>query len=605
MRVFVSVATALLLGACGSTPGFDQENGSANGATERNGASTPTIDTLAGDGVPVPVCSNDLQTVVDRNTGTLIKKCPPDQGCSDGGCVAACDAAAHAKGSVGCDFVIPTPNFYEGYGACFAAFLANNWGRPTKILASFGSASIDVSQFARIPNGNDDPKTWPLIGANGLDPGQVAVVFLATGRGFPCPVSAARDTTVFRGSGRGSAFHLVTTLPVSAYDILPFGGAASVLPSAELLLPTSAWGKNYVMAMAPILAGRREANDVDQGPQWAQVVASENGTTIKIVPTATAPGGPNVAAAPANAVTTYTLNAGEFIQWAPGGGGMELSGSVIDADKPVGVFGGSGYLCLDSPTSNIGGGCDSAHQQVPPVSALGTTYSIVPPATRLASMQPEAIRYRFVGVVDGTKLAYDPPVPGAPTALMRGQVVDWIATGSFVVSSEAGQPFHVAQLMPGGFFRPKDGAIHSPRVGARPSTTMGSNSLGDEEYVHVFPPAQFLSRYVFFTDPTYATTNLVITRSKGVNGFRDVKVDCLGTVGGWKPVGTSGQYESTDVDLARLTPVGTCKNGFHVAESEAPFGLVVWGLDNFASYAYPAGGNVAPINQVVVAPAPR
>ena len=37
-------------------------------------------------------------------------------------------------------------------------------------------------------------------------------------------------------------------------------------------------------------------------------------------------------------------------------------------------------------------------------------------------------------------------------------------------------------------------------------------NLGDEEFVIVLPPAQFLARYAFFTDPTYATTNLVFTR---------------------------------------------------------------------------------------------
>ena len=43
----------------------------------------------------------------------------------------------------------------------------------------------------------------------------------------------------------------------------------------------------------------------------------------------------------------------------------------------------------------------------------------------------------------------------------------------------------------------------------------------------------------------------------------------------------------------------------HTATSSGPFGLTVWGLDNFASYAYPAGGNVASINTVVVPPTPQ
>jgi hypothetical protein len=76
-------------------------------------------------------------------------------------------------------------------------------------------------------------------------------------------------------------------------------------------------------------------------------------------------------------------------------------------------------------------------------------------------------------------------------------------------------------------------------------------------------------------------------------------------VTGWKGFG-SGAYETTNVDLLRLGGAATsCKNGGHVAKSAGPFGLVVWGLDAFSSYAYPAGGNVATINSVVVPPQPR
>jgi hypothetical protein len=47
---------------------------------------------------------------------------------------------------------------------------------------------------------------------------------------------------------------------------------------------------------------------------------------------------------------------------------------------------------------------------------------------------------------------------------------------------------------------------------------------------------------------------------------------------------------------------GTCDNGPHTASSAGPFGLMVWGLDSASSYGYPAGGNIATINTVVVPP---
>jgi hypothetical protein len=130
--------------------------------------------------------------------------------------------------------------------------------------------------------------------------------------------------------------------------------------------------------------------------------------------------------------------------------------------------------------------------------------------------------------------------------------------------------------------------------------------LGDEEFVVMLPPAQFLQRYVFFTDPSYPTTNLVLTRVRTSTGFKDVTVDCVGVVSGWKPVGSGGVYEVTTVDLIRADiPVGSCDNGRHTAESQGPFGIVVWGLDSYSSYAYPAGGNAAQLTDAVVQPIPE
>jgi len=39
--------------------------------------------------------------------------------------------------------------------------------------------------------------------------------------------------------------------------------------------------------------------------------------------------------------------------------------------------------------------------------------------------------------------------------------------------------------------------------------------------------------------------------------------------------------------------------------SDGPFGIVVWGLDAYSSYAYPAGGNAAQLTDLVVPPMPN
>jgi hypothetical protein len=575
---------------------------SACGPGPRNGPGDDDDDDDGGMGSNVMgvACSSDLHNVLDGN-GNVIETCPDDQGCADGACVPACQAAAASQGTVGCDFLVGTPSFDTGLKSpCFAVFLANNWPLDSVVTIDRGGTSYDPTMFGRVPNGVGSGAAWPAIPATGIASENVGVLFLSSDPAadndipelgdFPmvCPVTPAVATTdgaaIWTGStaatGIGTGFHITTSVPVSAYDIMPYGGADSFLPSAELLLPTTAWGSNYVTA------GPKPTS----GPGWGQVIASTDNTTIQVTPVDALPSGTGVAAAPASSTTTYTLNSGQFIQWQDAG---DMAGSVISSNNPVEYTGGTAYLCLSSTTST-GGGCDSGHQTIPPVSALASEYVAMPYATRRLDMQPESILYRIVGTVAGTTLTFSPAVAGAPTTLGVGQVAEFQTTSSFIVTSQdAMHPFYVAQYMTGCE------VTSGSRTGD--AGLGGEFCLGDEEYVNIVPPAQWLASYVFFTDPTYSTTNLVITRAADATGtFHDVTVDCLGTISGWENVNDGTKYQTTNVDLQRLTPVGTCVNGRHTATSAGAFNIMVWGLDTFSSYAYPAGGNVGKINSVVV-----
>jgi len=554
-------------------------------------------------------CSGDLRSVIDSN-GDVVTTCPVDQGCAGGKCVPACQAAGASKGSVGCDYVVSTPSFYyPDKPPCFAVFVANNWPKDVNVTVTRGGTSYDVTSFGRIAQSGQPVTSWAAVPSTGIPPGDVAVLFMSHDPQavnfdpITCPIAPAisqTDGTAVPGANngsssvtaRGQAFHVTSDVPVTLYDILPYGGASSYLPSAELIFPTTAWGTNYL--------GVVPARGNLGFPQWGQIVAEQDGTTVTVLPNVALPSGSNVSAAPANTATTYTLDAGEFIQWQDSN---EMSGTVIQSNNPVGFVGGTTYDCYSSSTST-GGGCDSAHQQIPPVSAMGDEYVIAPYTTRMASLADESENYRIVGAVAGTTLAFDPAVSGAPSTVGEGQVADFQAKGGFVVKSQDVQhPFFISQMMTGC----------DVTGGSRPGCSQaaiskfGSCCLGDEEYVIVVPPAQFLQKYVFFTDPTYPTTNLVVTRVKTSSGFQDVTLDCTGApLTGWQPIDSAGKYEFTNIDLVRGgTKNGQCDNGPHVATSNGAFGLSVWGLDSFSSYGYPAGGNVAPINSVVLPPTPH
>jgi hypothetical protein len=159
---------------------------------------------------------------------------------------------------------------------------------------------------------------------------------------------------------------------------------------------------------------------------------------------------------------------------------------------------------------------------------------------------------------------------------------------------------------------------------------------GDPEFVNVVPPAQYLPRYTFFTDPTYPETNLVVVRVRDPESglMPNVTLDCAGMVVGWQAVGVSGTYEFARVDLStgNFAGVGGCDNGVHgIAasfgagiDSARPgpprFAVTIWGWGNeitwptdlgdqdeanprftrWVSYGYPAGANFASINTAVL-----
>jgi hypothetical protein len=275
----------------------------------------------------------------------------------------------------------------------------------------------------------------------------------------------------------------------------------------------------------------------------------------------------------------------------------ELTGSPILADKPVGVWGGATCLNIDPSTCC----CDSSHQQLFPVKTLGSEYVAARYRDRYPS-EPETTPWRIMGAVAGTTLTYEPATPnGAPTVLDVGQVGIFGTIAPFVVrSQDAAHPFYMSAHMTGA-------ETLQSKAGVR----------GDPEFVNVIPPGEFLSSYVFFTDPTYPETNLVITRVATSGGtFNDVTMDCGtggGVVTGWLPVGSSGKYQYARFDLSTgdFAGVNGCNNGRHEIKSNTPFGLTVWGwgseatgavYSEYVSYAYPAGASVQPINTVVVPP---
>ncbi len=571
-----AVATMLVI-ACGNTSqNFGEVDAGSDVATmDGSGAFFPETGPSEAGGVTH--CSGDLHEILDQNDN-VVKTCPPDQGCGAAGCVPACEAAAENSSSVGCDYYAVAPDAIVGSrGGCFAAYIANTWGGPITITADYDGQTIDMATSARLTSGKGSALAYSALPNGQLPANDVAIVFLSRNAGIACPSSVtpgvALDGAV-HGTVMGHAFHITTSAPSVAYDIYPYGGSQSFAASATLLLPSTSWGTNYI-ATAPY-----ELDKTVTGAQPSlEIAAQRDGTQVTISPTTAIVGGTGVPPTGKGVPQVYNLSKGQVLQFTQN---TQLTGSPIQSNYPVGVWAAATCMNIDVSDS----ACDIAHQQIPPVQALGHEYVAV--RYRNRSTSEESVPWRVVGAVDGTNLTYFPAAPtGAPTTTGFGQLAQFWGSGPFVIQSQdALHPFYMSAHM--------TGQDHAPASGT-----------GDPEYVNIIAPEEFLASYVFFTDVTYANTNLVVIRRDTGSGFADVTLDCAGVLTGWLPIAGT-QYEYTRVDISiDAKAQGKCDNGPHTITSPHPFGMTVWGWDQYVSYAYPAGASVLPINSIVVPATPH
>jgi len=526
-------------------------------------------------------CSLDGRSVVDSCTGAEVEKCADDLACGAAKCQKPCDAAAADRSSDGCDFYFSAPRFTASYPqSCHAAFVVNTSNQPATVTLEREGVALDLSHslFRAVPNSTDlELLDGPIA------PGESAIVFVSDRDqtkartlneklnyiGCPRAVTAAveQDFGIY-GSRIAGAFRMTSNVPVGVTSMYPYGGAASFVPSATLVLPVSAWAREHV-----VVNGWEKGLN---GRPITQIYAAEDDTEITLLGRKDILNGDGFAGAAAGQPAKIKLQKGQFAQLHQT---EELTGSFVFSNKPTVTLGGNDCANI----ANTATACDTLAQQIPPFEQWGTEYVAAAYRPRIKDGE-EIVWYRIVGARDGTELAYDPvKPPGAPLTLSAGEFVLFRARASepFVVRSHgAKHPFYLAMHMSGG-----GGSPTEPRHG----------SMGDPEFVNVVPAGQYRNSYSFYADSTYPENSLVIVRKRHRGEFKDVWLECAGDLPDWKAIDTKGDYEYRRVDLSRdFGPGDTfgdkrCITGLQRMRSEGEFTATIWGWGVAASYAYPGG----------------
>ncbi len=259
-----------LAGACsaGGTHGTTTGSGASTAVSSSQGSGTSSTSTSSASGtgadggitIDAPTCAYgctpDLHSVVDCQ-GHVIQTCTGTDACDAviGTCANACQVAVTAKQSVGCEYYATDMDSY-GAAWCYAAYIGNTWNTPVHIQVEFSGAPLPpIETYTFIPSGAGPTLTYGAYDpVAGLPPGEVAILFLAgdTTSMVPCPMPAATALggQIIAVSDIGDAFHVTTDVPVVAYQINPYGGGKAAVGGASLLLPVSAWDRNYVAVVA-------------------------------------------------------------------------------------------------------------------------------------------------------------------------------------------------------------------------------------------------------------------------------------------------------------------------------------------------------------------
>lgn len=226
------------------------------------------------------------------------------------------------------------------------------------------------------------------------------------------------------GTGiRNTGFKVVSPDPIGGY----FVNRASASTDMTYLFDSNSLDKRYVVAS--------QGGGFGEGSQ-VMIQATQDNTSVTFTPK----GG---------AAIDVILQAGETYKYA--GGTTNLTGSFVDADKPVAVFGG--HSCAQVPVGTSF--CDTLIEQMIPISKLSTNYLLTASqGAALASTTSDLVR--VIAATDDT----DVEINGVVVAtLAAGDFYEFSLAANTGTTVEASSPVMVAQYLKGGQGRNTDPAM--------------------------------------------------------------------------------------------------------------------------------------------------
>ncbi|MCA9662289.1 MAG: IgGFc-binding protein [Myxococcales bacterium] len=533
LRLRLACAARLLLLAApivACTPGEGED---ATSATDGSDADDAEIESTGAPGEPLlcepgtAVCTADglgREVCDDGGQSLEIEACEGDERCVDGLCRGPCELV-EVEGdpsAAGCSFTTQAS--------------AQNADEPDGLMVTNISDAPATVQLLETPRGTHDE----------IAVGAPVVLGPGAGHLFTIPGEAIGE---FSAVFAGGSHRVVSDMPVIVHQQAPLQ-----LPSSDsgLLLPDHALGLEYIVPSYPAL----------HEPSYFTIVAVDDYTHVQWTPPTTTAGSglpiPMVGPGETGELTLHrgdTLRIGASAKAQPEPLLRDLSGTLIAADKPIAVVGGS--RCAQVPADVPE--CDHLYEPLLPVATWGRSY-VGGPAP---AWQDGAGVWRIYAGADGVTV--DVAVTGAdkaPAPITLGERGEWVELeleGAAVFTGDG--PF-----MPVYYLRSAGKA----------------GGIGDPAMVQAPAVEQQRARYAFATPAEQDAHVAWVTRPLGGAA---VMIDGAPVDGFEIAV---GGHEIAVVPVAA---------GHHEATSAEPFGLVLLGHGEATASAHLGGIGLADLSE--------
>ena len=461
-------------------------------------------------------CASDGSGWVDSECDPLV-----GSSCDQGVCTGPCSPQLLGQSYIGCDYypTVTSNSLLTNASAHFAVAVSNTTSQAATVTVTQGA-----NQIAQVS-----------VAAN-----SVQVINL------PWTSLKTAGVTTLLANG---AYRLRSTQPVTVYQFNPLeyyaGGTNTYTNDASLLLPSTAWRPQYIVA---------SRNTWNNQAGFYAVVASEDNTSVTLKPSPTGGSVRAGAGVPASGIATVTLNRGSVLQVLSGASAAaDLTGTFVTADKPIQVFGGHDCTYIPSTVA----ACDHIEESMFPISTLSTDYIVSAPALPNQT-QPKAAFTRVIATEANTALTYDPPTAGWPAS---------IAVAGAYIELDNGSAFRVV-------------ADKKILVNQYMKGQQAGGGSGDPAMALAVATAQYRKDYLFHAPTNYQYNYVNVIAPAG----SAVTLDGA-AVAGFVAIGSTGY------NIARVL-LSNAGNGNHSVLSDASVGISVYGYGQYTSYWYPGGLNL-------------